>query len=1809
MERKIIKPTRIRGRGNLKPLFTGQIDDTTIPNKFCKITKGVGYTRDKVKLPSFTMSPEGEPAQLLVQAYKIIEEDLIKKSNYNKVYGVDYLVNQDKTLVCTNDTNTVCTYTLNKALKKDCTIQIDFNLSSTSSTFYAWINDSLTDYTTRSLTMFRATNSTTSYYCTEVIDGITNNRAYPNTTFVKTNNNTLIIEIKDGIPTYTLINPDGVAQSYSSTRPAIETPYLTFRVSNGTCTISNIKYTYDSNPANSPLRLRSNTKVHFLCTLQSQPKDNQGNVITEDIEPLRAHKIFMYETDGTYLSSELTDNNGQCIFTYSNDNDGNNYVYFNSQYENGYNQANARFNYFVYYEPIMKITPANSVMTHDDTKEFTISLIDPNKESMRQRTIKLYENRPEVLLATLKTDMAGYATYKWSENNKEHNSRVIVDDFQIYAYSYNYISGQLIDDDVDGDVGLDNCRVLLYIDDENVSRTGVITTKNGNGFFTLKFLLEDEKVHDYTIVFPGNDDYNPDSSTTFTVRPKRKATLSLISSKSQQIVGESITLSGKLSGVKYQGKSYDWGNKQIRLYGSDNKDYGTITTNADGSFSVTQKSPSAPSSVDITATWPGDNIYHPATASIQQEWAYHNMSLVFNDTNTQLDYAQQYNIVVNVRDENNNSVQSTVQETYYLYEIVDNKRTLVDTIRTSANASISSITFTYTPRQANKTYQLQVSHPHSTRWSDASTTKTVTCKKKISQITLTESTITITRNDEFTIHGVLEDVSTLTPVGIANETVSVTLGSSVRGTVQTSSDGTFTYTGTFSILNATGYNLVFKFAGNETYDSCTSQAINIIVVEDPPANFHLGGTTASGSADGTIIYMKENQRSTHIYIYDDMYDNGDNIDGKINLQVYDSTSKTWSNIVAKFTPTWTTRNGVRYVDYSLTDFSSLHLGENKIRAQLVEDSHYVTSYSNETYLKIARDFVITVESNILNVRVEENLGFAGTVTGVYGEPYNGIIYFDFVVNSGNSQQSGPVNGHYAQANVVNGVYLFNFYFPTEYKQRGNTAYLHCSDSNHNILTVIPVTLNYVKQTLNPTIETLYHLKGTNMTSIRPVALPSGSSECDASITVYDTDNSTVLFTRSSKTTDGTVNFTSNPYLFSSIAEHRFTVSYTNSDEYENYTGSGTIHVIQNQTLSIVEHQRVFSNTPYTLTGSATNIYGNPSDGEQIGVEGVGDLTSVTTSQGLYNIAIPSNLIVYTPTETNMIVNSVYNPSHAPSSVSKTTNLHVDPAFPVMVYWNNSDSTYQHLTSLSGITDVIFNIVDTSTISSFMNAITQIDSTFLSRVRILIAINPDEYLDDLQEDPTLLTDLLNDLNNDPIMQYVKGFVYNNWWFDEADNDGTTNWNTAKSMYTTAHQWIKSNYPSALEMVEVYPIRSTAINHGSNYVYFMRNSDYIVPVYTPYLVGASSNSIDVYESQINYLRSHITSYQLNSKCIVPRISINNDGGTINPNWYLTDAMAGLNEYGGNGIILSDPPFESTPTGLVTNRVQRFRLTITNTTLNPDDILQNGLQIKHVTRGQGFLEYGGFTVTLDGQYLSDSNSTLVYLNEDSTGNAYTGWRCAGRQYTTIYPDLTGFSSGTHTLRIQYMGGKGSYAWYRVPSLGYTLTYSDYEVTINPRASVEYGLGTDNPWTADNTLNPVWHSGLQGALATNYTKQSTGTTVNLPLTGDFEITFKLNVTGNVGTGWFALYDGQTNVVEVNMNNTLNGSTINTVFPNPDTGYNMNTETYTLKREGTTYTYKHGNETRTLTINNTNPLYLKMRKTGNADMFITTMSVTGGGQ
>lgn len=1793
MERKIIKPKRIRGRGNLKPLFTGQITDTAIPNKFCKISKGVDYTREKVKLPSFTMSPEGEPAELLVQAYKILEDDLIKKSNFHKVSGTDYLVNQGNTLVLTNNTSTASRYTSNQQLDKNCTIQIDFNTTSTTTNFHVWINDSPTTYTSRDLTHFITPNANMHIIENNVIDNVTNNRTYTSTDYDKTKNNSLIIDLKDGIATYTLVNSEGVAQSYSSTRPPINTPYLTFGAYNGTVTISNITYTYDSAPANSPIRVRKNRKVHFLCTLQTQPKDAQGNVITSDIEPLKAHKIFMYAEDGTYLSSELTDQNGQCMFNYSNDDDGNNYVYFNSQYENGYNQANARFNYFVYYEPLFTLTPGNSVITHDDSREFTLQLIDPNKESIRQRTIKLYENRPEVLLATLKTDMAGYATYTWKENSKSHNSRVNVDDFVIYAYSYNYISGQLIDADVESDVGLDNCRVLLYVDDENVSRTGVITTKNGNGHFTLKFLIEDEKVHDYTIVFPGNDDYNPDSSTTFTVRPKRKATLTLASSTPNQIVGSAVTLSGKLSGVKYQGKNYDWGNKQIRLFGSDNKDYGTITTNADGTFSVTQKSPSAPSDVEITAIWEGDNIYHPASATIQQKWSYNDLTLSFNDTSTQFEYGQQYNVVVKVRDANNNSVQSTVQETYYLYEIVDNKRTLVDTIRTSANASISSITFSYTPRQANKTYQLQVSHPHSTRWSDASASKTVTCKKKQTQITVNESSITVTRNDEVTIHGTLENISTLTPVGIGNAPLKVMLGNTTRDTIQTNSDGTFTYNTSFKILNTTGYNLVFKFEGDDTYDSCNSEGVTVIVVEDPPAVFHIGGTTASGNAEGTIIYMKQGQSSTHIYIYDDMYGNGDNIDGKMNLQVYDSTSKAWNNIVAKFTPTWTIRNGVRFLDYSLTDFSSLSLGENKIRAQLVEDTHYVNSLSNETYLKMAKDFVITVESNILNVRVEENLEFAGTVTGVYGEQYNGVIYFDFVVNSGNNQQT---SSHYAQANVVNGVYLFNFYFPTEYKNNGNTAYLHCTDNNHNILTVIPVTLNYVKQTLNPTINTVYQLKDTNMTSIKPASLPEGSNECDATITVYDTDNSTVLFTRTSKTTDGTISFTSNPYQFTNIAEHRFTVSYTNSSDYEDFTGSGTIQIIQNQTLSITGYQRVLSNTPLTLTGSATNIYGNPSDGEQIEVEGVGELTSVTTSQGLYNIAIPSSLLVYTPPETEIWVNSIYNPSHAPSSVSKRTILSVDPAFPVMVYWNADFLEYEQLTNLSGLTDVIFNINDFVSILDFRDAILDLDPTFFNRVRILLAINPYESLDDVN-DATEILNLIEETYRSSASQYVKGYVYNNFWFSQPDTDGNTNWNRAKAIYDSIHAELGSHFRP--EMVEVYPVRSTAINHGSDYLYFLRNSDYIVPVYTPDLVGASSNSIDVYESQIRYLQSYVTANSLNNKFIVPRISIANGGGDINPNWYLTDALNGLNEYGGNGIILSDPPFAGDTTELVTNRVQRFRLQINNTTLDPYDIRQNGLKIQHKTRAQGYLEYGAFTVTLDGQYLSDSNSTNVYLNEDTSGTAYTGWQCSSKTSTTIYPDLSGFNSGTHTLRIQYMGGHGTYTWYRVPSVGYANTYAEYEVTITPRASVEYGLGTDNPWTSTLT-NAIIDN---GRAWTNYTK--TPARYNgIPLSGDFEITLIIGIDATGGSGSFGLSNGSgTEVLMANLNNTVNNVSVNTIFPTVNVD-----ETITLKREGTTYTYQHGSEIKTFTINNTETLYLKVNKSGNGSLYLKTMTVTGGG-
>ena len=168
-----------------------------------------------------------------------------------------------------------------------------------------------------------------------------------------------------------------------------------------------------------------------------------------------------------------------------------------------------------------------------------------------------------------------------------------------------------------------------------------------------------------------------------------------------------------------------------------------------------------------------------------------------------------------------------------------------------------------------------------------------------------------------------------------------------------------------------------------------------------------------------------------------------------------------------------------------------------------------------------------------------------------------------------------------------------------------------------------------------------------------------------------------------------------------------------------------------------------------------------------------------------------------------------------------------------------------------------------------------------------------------------------------------------------------------------------------------------------------------------------------------------------------------------------------------------------------------------------------------------------------------------------------------------------------------------------GFPRAYLSGDVPVPPTPPVtttEYGLGTDNPWTSTLT-NAIINNGI----AWTYYQRTPALYSGIPLNGDFEITLLMGNDATGGSGSFGLSNiSGTEVLMANINNTVNNVSVNTIFPTVNVD-----ETITMKREGTTYTYKHGTETKTFTINNTETLYLKVNKTGNGSLYLKTMTVT----
>ena len=258
-------------------------------------------------------------------------------------------------------------------------------------------------------------------------------------------------------------------------------------------------------------------------------------------------------------------------------------------------------------------------------------------------------------------------------------------------------------------------------------------------------------------------------------------------------------------------------------------------------------------------------------------------------------------------------------------------------------------------------------------------------------------------------------------------------------------------------------------------------------------------------------------------------------------------------------------------------------------------------------------------------------------------------------------------------------------------------------------------------------------------------------------------------------------------------------------------------------------------------------------------------------------------------------------------------------------------------------------------------------------------------------------------------------------------------------------------------------------------------------------------------------------------------------------------------------------------------------------------------HMARTHNY--YTTFTQIFPGESGGTEEGFILQVDEETRYNVPL--QIDGKQLTGLY------TTPTHVYALHDNSIIATYEFTEDYKLGvYCNTTSStawafygvqsYLSTNSPASSVvEYGLGTDNPWTSTLT-NAIIDS--NGIAWTNYTR-TPALYSGIPLTGDFEVTLLLGNDATGGAGSFGLSNiSGTEVLMANINNTVNNVSVNTIFPCTNTD-----ETITMKREGTTYTYVHGSEIKTFTINNTDTLYLKVNKSGNGSLYLKTMTVTGG--
>ncbi|MGA2885050.1 MAG: carboxypeptidase regulatory-like domain-containing protein [Halobacteriota archaeon] len=452
-------------------------------------------------------------------------------------------------------------------------------------------------------------------------------------------------------------------------------------------------------------------------------------------------------------------------------------------------------------------------------------------------------------------------------------------------------------------------------------------------------------------------------------------------------------------------------------------------------------------------------------------------------------------------------------------------------------------------------------------------------------------------NTTFTINGTL---SVTGGAGIYNQTITLqntTTGANVTNT-KTDANGKYSFSNSESAVGTYYYQTTY--AGNASYNSTTSNVVNVTVTPTPPI-----ATTLNATANVTSTEI-----NTNFTINGTLSENtsGAGISGQIITLQISTDNATWSNV------TTTTTNSSGFYQFSQSEPDA---GLYYYRTTYDGNTVYSNAISLVVTEQVGIPTTLTATANVTSTEINTNFTINGTlsVTGGAGI-YNQTITLQNTTTGANvtNTKTDP-NGNYSFSisESAPGTYQFQ----TTYASENN---LFPATSAVVPVNVGTTTLTAIPNVTSTEINTNFTINGT-------LSVTGGAGIANANITLQgSTDNATW------NNVAANVTNASGIYTFNqsepTLNTYYFRTTYAGNTTYGSATGtvvSVLVNTSTTQLTAVAAPEIAPVNTNFTISGTLNDTSGTPiGPGATISLENANTsaviATTTTDTNGNYSFS-------------------------------------------------------------------------------------------------------------------------------------------------------------------------------------------------------------------------------------------------------------------------------------------------------------------------------------------------------------------------------------------------------------------------------------------------------------------------------------------------------------------------------------------------------------------------------------------------------------